>query len=104
MRHQGQATGQGRDTVRLAIAALGFMAVLAGNAQAAYVEGTNGDDLLFGHDDENAQIQPQGAVNQSLDNADVIDGGNGDDVLVGLLGSDIMRGGKGNDIIVGGTE
>ena len=49
-------------------------------------------------------IQPAGAVNQSLNNADAIDGRNGDDVLIGLLGSDTIRGGKGNDVIVGGTE
>ena len=79
----------------------------AGIADAAFVKGTSGADLLFGLDDDNQaneQIQPVGAVNQSLDNADLIDGGNGDDVLVGLGGSDLMLGGKGNDILVGGTE
>lgn len=79
----------------------------SGTAHAAFVTGTNGADLLFGHDDDsqaNEQIQPPGAVNQSLDKADVVDGGGGDDVLVGLAGSDVLLGGTGNDILVGGTE
>lgn len=86
------------------------LCTLVGNANAvhaAFVQGTNGDDVLFGLDDDtqaNAQIQPQGAVNQSLDKADVVEGDNGDDVLVGLGGSDVLLGGKGNDVLVGGTE
>jgi hypothetical protein len=88
-------------------AALCALVGSAGAAHAAFVTGTNGDDLLFGLDDDsqaNAQIQPAGAVNQSLDKADVIEGGAGDDVLVGLGGSDVLLGGKGNDILIGGTE
>ncbi|MGH7804018.1 MAG: hypothetical protein ACREQJ_06690 [Candidatus Binatia bacterium] len=79
----------------------------AGAANAAFVEGTRADDLLFGLDDdnqENTQIQPAGAVNQSLGNTDIIEGGNGDDVMIGLAGSDVLIGGKGDDILVGGTE
>ncbi len=79
----------------------------AGAVDAAFVKGTSGDDVLFGLDDDsqaNLQIQPLGAVNQSLDKADIIEGGNGDDVLIGLGGSDALLGGKGNDVIVGGTE
>jgi hypothetical protein len=50
-------------------------------------------------------IQPtDGAPNQSLNNADVMDGKQGDDVMIGLLGSDTMRGGQGDDVLVGGTE
>lgn len=92
---------------RILAAALCTLVGTAGAANAAFVKGTNGDDLLFGLDDDNqtnTQIQPPGAVNQSLDNADIMEGGNGDDVLVGLGGSDVMLGGKGNDILVGGTE
>jgi hypothetical protein len=92
---------------RIVAAALCALVVSAGAAQAAFVKGTNGDDLLFGLDDDsqaNVQIQPPGAVNQSLDKADVIEGGNGDDVMVGLGGSDVFLGGNGQDIIVGGTE
>ena len=80
----------------------------ASAAHAAFVNGTNTADVLFGLDDDNqanAQIQPPGAtVNQSLDNADVIKGGSGDDVLIGLGGNDVMLGGSGDDILVGGTE
>ncbi len=79
----------------------------AGAAHAAFVEGTNRADVLFGLDDDsqaNPRIQPAGAVNQSLDKADIIEGRSGDDVMVGLGGSDVMLGGSGDDIIVGGTE
>jgi Ca2+-binding RTX toxin-like protein len=92
---------------RVLAAALCTLVGSAGAAHAAFVKGTNGDDLLFGRDDDNqanTEIQPAGAVNQSLDNADIMEGGNGDDVLVGLGGSDVMLGGRGNDILVGGTE
>jgi hypothetical protein len=92
---------------RILAAALCTLVGSVGAANAAFVKGTNGDDLLFGLDDDsqaNTQIQPPGAVNQSLDKADIMEGGNGDDVLVGLAGSDVMLGGKGNDILVGGTE
>jgi len=104
MRNTNRHTGM---KGRILAAALGTLVASAGAANAAFVKGTNGDDLLFGLDDDNqanAQIQPAGAVNQSLDNADIMEGGNGDDVMVGLAGSDVMLGGKGNDIIVGGTE
>ena len=93
--------------VRIAMAVAVATSLWVGSARAALVEGTNGSDLLFGADDDNPQspvIQPAGAVNQSLNNADAIDGKNGDDVMIGLLGSDTMRGGRGNDILVGGTE
>src|SRR5687768_12533477 len=89
-------------------AALGLAAVLAAPpATAAFLAGTNDDDLIFGTDDDNVDnptIQPEDAVNQSLNDADAIDGKNGDDVLIGLLGSDTIRGGRGNDVIIGGTE
>jgi Ca2+-binding RTX toxin-like protein len=95
-------------TLRAATAALALAAALAASpATAAFLSGTNGDDVIFGADDDNVDnpvIQPEGAVDQSLNNADAIDGKNGDDVLIGLLGSDTIRGGKGNDVIIGGTE
>ena len=100
IRHRGIKTG-------VLAAAFCTLVGSAGTVHAAFVNGTNGDDLLFGLDDDsqaNLQIQPAGAVNQSLDKADVIEGGNGDDVMVGLGGSDVMIGGNGDDIIVGGTE
>ena len=92
---------------RILAAALATFLSSAGEASAAFVDGTSRDDVLFGLDDdnrENAQIQPAGASNQSLDNTDVMKGGNGDDLMIGLAGSDVMLGGKGDDILVGGTE
>jgi Ca2+-binding RTX toxin-like protein len=95
-------------TFRTATAPLVLAAALvASQATAAFLPGTNGDDVIFGSDDDNVDnlvIQPEGAVNQSLNNADVIDGKGGDDVLIGLLGSDTIRGGSGSDVIIGGTE
>lgn len=82
-------------------------ALTASPALAGFQPGSNGDDAIFGADDDNVDnpvIQPEGAVDQSLKNADAIDGKNGDDVLIGLLGSDTIRGGKGDDVIIGGTE
>jgi Ca2+-binding RTX toxin-like protein len=100
-------TGNGNLKQRILAAALCTLAS-AGVAQAAFVKGTSGNDVLFGLDDDtqaNPLIQPAGtAANQSLDKSDVIDGGAGDDLLIGLGGSDVMLGGPGNDILVGGTE
>ncbi len=89
-----------------AVLAIGAV-LLAGGAEAGRVEGTNKADLLFGADDDNAQnpvVQPAGASNQSLNNADAMHGKNGNDVMIGLLGSDTMRGGAGSDVLIGGTE
>jgi hypothetical protein len=99
----------GRKDTRSRILAAVLCALVgsAGAAHAAAVKGTDRADLLFGLDDDNqanAQIQPAGAANQSLDNADFLSGGKGDDVLVGLGGSDVLLGGNGADILVGGTE
>jgi Ca2+-binding RTX toxin-like protein len=95
-------------TLRTATVALGLTAALAAwPATAAFLPGTNGDDVIVGADDDNVDnlvIQPESAVDQSLNNADAIDGKDGDDVLIGLLGSDTIRGGKGSDVIIGGTE
>jgi hemolysin type calcium-binding protein len=107
-RHQLAAAIRGLAMLmRIAMAFAVGATLLIGSAKAALVEGTNQSDLLFGADDDNQLnpvIQPAGAVNQSLNNADAMDGKNGDDVMIGLLGSDTMRGGRGNDVIVGGTE
>jgi len=76
--------------------------------QAALVVGSNAASVLFGHDEDNITnplIQPPGvAANQSLNNADVLVGRGGNDVLVGLLGSDVLSSGGGNDILIGGPE
>lgn len=90
----------------LALAAL--VVLTAAPGEAALVRGGEASDLLFGHDDDNTgdvEIQPEGVTaNQSLNNADVIDGLGGHDVMIGLLGSDTMLGGSGDDVMIGGTE
>lgn len=78
-------------------------------AQTAGFDGCAGNSEVFiGQDDdnvENALIQPVGTgPNQSLNNADILQGEGGCDVLIGLLGNDVLDGGDGNDITVGGTE
>jgi hypothetical protein len=75
---------------------------------AALQEGGPGRQVQIGQDDDNidnAIIHPPGTVaNQSLNNTDILLGGNGNDVQIGLLGSDVMDGGSGDDIQVGGPE
>lgn len=93
----------------LTIFALFALASLATTAtQAALIEGTKKADVLIGGDDDNVGnplIQPPGTVaNQSLDDADVLLGDLGNDVIIGLRGSDTMQGGPGRDILIGGLE
>jgi hypothetical protein len=77
-------------------------------SEAALVERGDGANVVIGKDDDNnlnPDIQSAGTVaNQSLNKADVLSSGAGNDVLIGLLGSDVMQGGKDRDILVGGTE
>jgi hypothetical protein len=76
--------------------------------EAAFIEAERGAQVLIGLDDDNlanTAIQPAGATaNQSMNNTDVLQGGNRNDVLIGLLGSDVMEGNGGNDILVGGPD
>jgi hypothetical protein len=89
----------------LVVAGLG---TAARPTDASLEEGDFQSQVLIGRDDDNISnppIQPAGvAANQSLNNADVLNGAGGNDVLLGLLGSDVLRGGFGNDILVGGPE
>src|SRR4028119_426633 len=77
-------------------------------SEAALLERGDRAQVVIGKDDDNTnntKVQPPGtAANQSLNNTDVISSGDGNDVLVGLLGSDVMQGQNHNDILVGGTE
>src|SRR4029453_3528838 len=71
------------------------------------IEGTGRSDVLVGRDDDNqadTEIQAGATANQSLDNADPIVGGRGDDILIGMLGSDVLLGGPGDDVMIGGIE
>lgn len=77
-------------------------------AQAAVLEGDSQANVLIGPDDDNTTnptVQPaEVAANQSLDNADIINGNGGNDVLIGQRGSDVIHGGPGKDILIGGLE
>jgi Ca2+-binding RTX toxin-like protein len=89
------------------VLALG-LALHASTTQAALLVGSSQSDVLVGSDDDNvndAEIQPQNVTaNQSLNNADTLLGGKGDDILIGMLGSDVLLGGPGDDVLIGGIE
>jgi hypothetical protein len=84
------------------------LALQAGSIYAATLVGTSRSDVLIGRDDDNQndrEIQPESVtLNQSLNNADTLIGGRGDDVLIGMRGSDVLLGGFGDDILIGGIE
>ena len=71
-----------------ACALLALSALVTSSSQAALIEGTRKADVLIGGDNDNVDnpvIQPPGtAANQSLDNADVVLGDGGNDIIVGL--------------------
>lgn len=95
-------------TIVLLTAMLGTPNALAG-AQSGNGDGCNGRaDVLIGADDDNVSngiIQPVAPPpNQSLNNADVLEGNGGCDVLMGLLGNDVLSGGDGDDVTIGGVE
>lgn len=108
---------ESRSVTRIGLPVLSFVAgglflmSLPGSpftTEAAFIEVEKGAQVLIGLDDDNlanTAIQPAGvAANQSLNNTDVLQGGNRNDVLIGLLGSDVMEGNGGNDILVGGPD
>jgi Ca2+-binding RTX toxin-like protein len=75
--------------------------------QAAFVEGGKAPQLLIGRDDDNSNnvdIQAGAVANQSLNRADILEGGPGNDVIFGLNGDDVIDGGPGADIILGGPD
>lgn len=65
-------------------------------------------EVLVGQDNDNINNSLLQTVapppNQSLDNADILQGNGGCDVLIGLFGNDVLDGGVGSDILIGGTE
>ena len=78
-------------------------------AQEGVVDACGGRaDILIGQDNDNVDnplIQPIAPPpNQSLNNADILQGSDGCDVLIGLFGNDVLDGGSGGDIMIGGTE
>jgi hypothetical protein len=94
--------------IRIVTALALGLALHASAVQAAELVGSARPDVLIGSDDDNQndpEIQPTGVIaNQSLNNADTLIGGGGDDVLIGMLGSDVLLGGRGNDVLIGGIE
>jgi hypothetical protein len=94
--------------IRIASAIALGLALHASAATAGVLVGTGRDDVLIGRDDDNLndpEIQPGGvAANQSLNDADTLLGGRGDDILIGMLGSDVLVGGPQNDVLIGGIE
>lgn len=98
-----------KKTILTAIASFSLAAfAIITPTHAALIEGNNKADVLIGGDDDNTDnpvVQPPGTVaNQSLDNADVLMGNGGNDIIIGLRGSDTMHGGAGRDILIGGLE
>lgn len=88
-------------------ALLGVPLALTHPSQAAFVEDDKGPQLLIGLDDDtqtNSALQAGAAANQSLNRADILEGGRGNDVMFGLNGDDVMDGGQGQDIILGGPD
>lgn len=65
-------------------------------------------EVLIGQDNDNVNNPLIQSVapppNQSLNNADILLGDGGCDVMIGLLGNDVLDGGDGSDIMIGGTE
>ncbi|MBD8900972.1 calcium-binding protein [Methylobacterium sp. WL19] len=63
------------------------------------VYGAGGDDLLYGHDFVNDEINGGDGADRlyGLNGADALYGGEGDDLLDGGAGADTMVGGSGND-------
>src|SRR5262245_30190508 len=94
--------------IRIATAIVLGLALHTSTVQAATLVGTGRSDVLVGKDDDNQndpEIQPEGvAANQSLNNADTLIGGRGDDILIGMLGSDVLIGDSGDDVLIGGIE
>jgi Ca2+-binding RTX toxin-like protein len=95
-------------TFRFATAVAIGLALHASTGHAAYLVGSGRSDVLIGLDDDNqndTEIQPPGTTaNQSLNDADTLVGGRGDDILIGMLGSDVLLGGPGDDVMIGGIE
>ncbi len=92
-----------------ALLALALSATAMAGAQVDRGDGCNGpNSVLVGLDNDNFDnrtIQPANVgTNQSLNNADVLLGGGGCDILIGLQGNDVLDGGDGRDIMIGGTE
>jgi hypothetical protein len=109
MSHMRSVSRFGLPTLSASVLAamIGVVPGPAHSIQAARLDGGRGPQLLIGRDDdkiENVAIQAGAATNQSLDRTDVIEAGQGNDVIFGLNGDDVIDGGQGQDIILGGPD
>jgi hypothetical protein len=94
-------------TASLCVALAAVVFGLAHTTQAALIQSNKQPRLLIGTDDDNISnpdVQAGAAANQSLDRADVLEGGPANDVIFGLNGNDVIDGGPGADIILGGPD
>lgn len=74
--------------------------LLAGTGMLGRVFGDDGDDVLVGSDE--GDDDPNFADATRL--GDWLDGGAGDDTILGLGGADVVFGGAGNDVVDGGVH
>jgi Ca2+-binding RTX toxin-like protein len=74
--------------------------LFAGHGVGDTLLGGSGDDEIVGSDD--GKDDPK--FEDTIRFGDVIDGGDGHDVIYGLGGGDNIHGGLGNDVIYGGTH
>lgn len=72
----------------------------APTAAGAMLTGGGGNDLLFGA--QNVGVGPGNTLNGGAGN-DFLLGGNGNDILIGGDGDDVLVGGMGNDTLTGGA-
>ncbi len=66
--------------------------------------GTQGDDTIFGGDqiDLTLAISQGATATASASKGDLLDGGSGDDIMIGTNTADLFFGSAGNDVMVGG--
>ncbi len=65
--------------------------------------GGEGDDRLEGGEGRDANWENPDMLGSTSSNADILHGGAGNDVLIGLSGMDVLDGGAGDDILSGGS-
>jgi Ca2+-binding RTX toxin-like protein len=68
-----------------------------------YAVGADGDDRIFADVQHTMDEVLAQTVAATSDQADIMDGGKGDDDLYGDAGNDVMYGGEGKDLVVGGA-
>ncbi|MDV3457874.1 cadherin domain-containing protein [Sphingomonas sp. HF-S4] len=91
-------------TVNVTVTGIADGVVKVGTYGADTINGTAGEDRLWGGGLGNDTINGLGGhdlISGGLGN-DKLDGGDGNDVLFGNLGDDQLRGGNGNDVLIGG--